>query len=859
MRRILALTRWSSSKARRWNIAFFQSITIREYLAATIGHPLTPYRYPNGTEAYDPNIDPTIDVTFAHMAFRYGHSKVNNVFPRMDNNKREINEGHLRVHENVYIPYNWKVEDPNGGPDAFSAGCVFRGMANTLAGELDVGFVTDLRNFLVFGPRGGLDLLSYNIERGRDVGLPDYNTMREYLNLTRKNTWADVTANVRVQKYLKGLYGGTGPDYNCDPYVCGIAEDHLGSSSMGELFSLIVERQFSNMRNGDRYWFEKSDQFTAQELATIYSTKLQDLIVRNFPDVDPAALTYSSFFVDSRQLNSSLANETFFYPDPAALFPDSPSDFTVIDVAPSYRLSWRLNGDDTEITFLLQTKSNGWVGLGFEPELNTMRGADIVLCRMRPDNGVGECRDSFAQDVGEPTLDVVLGGHSNLKDVNIVQSDGFTSAMFTRPMEAGDSWDKTLSDRSTHIIFAFNPLTNELQYHGPTRSTNRYVNFVSDYVRPLGPAQRSRIPLGLIVFVAIVAAIGILYSLFVIGIIAAKTEYFRYQTPSFCYMIIVGTLLGYISVILTLPDQTDGLCAAEPWLWGISYMLVFGALFAKVWRVARIAGNTKLSKNVKVTEFDVAKPVIGLLILEVIFLAIWTGVDRPRATDIVFDNAIYKTCLSNGVYWWPIFLAYKIILLVFGVFLAVQSRNFDTALNESKQVALCLYVMLLDVCVMVPVGYALMKIPLVTFIVFAFGISLPYLGVSGILFSNNILRIFTGKEPKQVKRGGTTAATKNTAKTSGTSSGSTATTGGSSINETGEEEMKTKPTSGKDQERGKKPVSERVPLREPPKKEAAKEVSSSSESSSSTKPAKKSESVSSSESPSGSASASVSS
>ena len=31
-------------------------------------------------------------------------------------------------------------------------------------------------------------------------------------------------------------------------------------------------------------------------------------------------------------------------------------------------------------------------------------------------------------------------------------------------------------------------------------------------------------------------------------------------------------------------------------------MLIFGSLFGKVWRVWRIAGNTKLSKSVKVTE-----------------------------------------------------------------------------------------------------------------------------------------------------------------------------------------------------------------------------------------------------------------
>ena len=70
-------------------------------------------------------------------------------------------------------------------------------------------------------------------------------------------------------------------------------------------------------------------------------------------------------------------------------------------------------------------------------------------------------------------------------------------------------------------------------------------------------------------FPPLIRFVGILYSLVVIAIIAAKTDYFKYQTPAFCYAILVGTILGYISVILTLPDPTTGLCTAQPWLWGI--------------------------------------------------------------------------------------------------------------------------------------------------------------------------------------------------------------------------------------------------------------------------------------------------
>lgn len=255
-------------EARHWLIGLYQSWCVREYLASTIGKPLPPYVDPTTkAEAYDPNLDATVDLLFGVVAFRYGHSSVTNIFPRMDNAKREIPEGHLLIRDTLFVPKYWTVADPNGGPDYFDGGCIFRGMANMLAGDLDVGFPPDLRSHMLFGPFGGIDLLSTNIARGRDVGLPDYNSVRETLGLPRKETWANITSNVRVQQALASVYGPA-PGNICDAYVCGLAEDHVGSSMTGELFSLVIERQFLKFRNGDRFWFERASVTSQEDLGT---------------------------------------------------------------------------------------------------------------------------------------------------------------------------------------------------------------------------------------------------------------------------------------------------------------------------------------------------------------------------------------------------------------------------------------------------------------------------------------------------------------------------------------------------------------------------------------------------------------
>ncbi|MEM1260996.1 MAG: peroxidase family protein [Pseudomonadota bacterium] len=250
--------------ARRLIAAQMQIITFEEFLPLLLGPAaIGPYR------GYDESLDARIANEFSTAAFRLGHSMLSGTLRRLDANGNTIDLGDLPLREAFFAP---DTIDAQGGLEP-----LLRGLAAQVCQTIDVFVVDDVRNFL-FGPpgSGGFDLVALNIQRGRDHGIADYNSLRESVGLAPQASFADVTTSLELQDRLSSVYGSVA---DIDPWVGGLAEDALPGSLLGELFYTIVRRQFLRLRNGDRFWYERS--LSDAERRRVEGVRLADIIRRN--------------------------------------------------------------------------------------------------------------------------------------------------------------------------------------------------------------------------------------------------------------------------------------------------------------------------------------------------------------------------------------------------------------------------------------------------------------------------------------------------------------------------------------------------------------------------------------------------
>jgi peroxidase len=264
-------------EARKINIAQYQTIVYTEFLPALLGGNALP-RY----AGYNPNVNPGIANEFSTALFRFGHSMLDNEVDRLNNNGTDISDPAGASVDLTADFFDPNLINPNGVIDPLTGHVstdidpVLKGIASGVAQETDLLAVRDIRNLLFGnGASGGQDLIARDIQRGRDNGLPDYNTMRAAYGLPRVTSFAQITSNVKVQQELQQVYGSVN---NIDAFVGALAEDHVPGSDVGPLLRAGLADQFRRLRDGDRFFY-LNEQWTPEELKLLNQTNTMARVI----------------------------------------------------------------------------------------------------------------------------------------------------------------------------------------------------------------------------------------------------------------------------------------------------------------------------------------------------------------------------------------------------------------------------------------------------------------------------------------------------------------------------------------------------------------------------------------------------
>ncbi|XP_047356141.1 uncharacterized protein LOC124951581 isoform X2 [Vespa velutina] len=247
---------------------------------------------------YDPSVNPTIANSFSTAAYRFGHSLVQHSFVRFDGNHRPF-FNNVSIHDEFRNSENLET--------AGSVDRLLLGLVNQPSQKRDEFITGELTRHLFQTPGFpfGMDLASLNIQRGRDHGIPPYVDWRGPCGLSPVKSFADLEKIMPSKSVIKfrTLYPNV---EDIDLYSAGLAENSIRGGLVGPTFACIIAQQFSNLRRGDRFWYENEKEesgFTSRQLQQIRRITFSQVLchtIDNIKTIQPFVFLVADTFRNQR-------------------------------------------------------------------------------------------------------------------------------------------------------------------------------------------------------------------------------------------------------------------------------------------------------------------------------------------------------------------------------------------------------------------------------------------------------------------------------------------------------------------------------------------------------------------------------
>ncbi|KAK0399869.1 hypothetical protein QR680_003251 [Steinernema hermaphroditum] len=271
-------------ETRRVMVAKHQHIIYNEWLPVVLGcetmarYDLTPKKSGYYT-GYDDRCDAAITQEISTAAFRFGHTLIRSVFPRMNSkfDKTTTPVDLKSSFNNASVMYDVAAGHMES---------ILMGLLGTESMDYDRHIVDAVRNHLFQRPGGpltGLDLPAINIQRARDHGVQPYNAYREMCGMSRARTFDDLR-DVMDESTIRALRNVYSHVDDIDLFPGMMSERPLKGALVGPMLACVIAEQFQRLKRCDRFYYENNDpatRFTPDQLAEIRRTTMSKLICEN--------------------------------------------------------------------------------------------------------------------------------------------------------------------------------------------------------------------------------------------------------------------------------------------------------------------------------------------------------------------------------------------------------------------------------------------------------------------------------------------------------------------------------------------------------------------------------------------------
>jgi peroxidase len=288
---------WTDEKiyqhTRRIVIAELQNIVFAEMVPQILGDAMFPLPLPT---LYNPNVDASIVNEFSTAAYRFGHSLLNGKFDRRDPSTGSLLDSYLlRFNFNNDTVYK---QDPGRGMTS-----IVKGLTAQYAQQFDQFFTKEVTQFL-FSLQSdnflfGEDLVSRNLQRGRDHSLQPWLSYRKWCGLPGVDDWNQPPQDISLDKWntLRSLYNKVS---DIDLFTGGLSERPISRAVVGPTFACIISKQFQNFMYGDRHFFTHANnvgsQFNPNQVNALVKVRISDIICQttNIRDIQRQAFLQPS-------------------------------------------------------------------------------------------------------------------------------------------------------------------------------------------------------------------------------------------------------------------------------------------------------------------------------------------------------------------------------------------------------------------------------------------------------------------------------------------------------------------------------------------------------------------------------------